>query len=118
MAKSIRLLKSFSRLLLPVAVLLVVAVSAASVWLVHEAAHPVSAAYLVTPEVYGMLSARGSQITDESWTNKDGTSARGWLLRGAQDAPAVILLHKYGANRSHVCNIRMRRFLHKPAMEG
>jgi pimeloyl-ACP methyl ester carboxylesterase len=108
MAKSIRLLKSFSRLLLPVAVLLVVAVSAASVWLVHEAAHPVSAAYLVTPEVYGMLSARGSQITDESWTNKDGTSARGWLLRGAQDAPAVILLHKYGANRSHVLNLGVK----------
>lgn len=108
MAKSIRLLKSFTRLLFPVAVLLVLAVSTASIWLVHEIAHPVSAAYLVTPEVYGMLSARGSQVTDESWTNKDGTSARGWLLRGAQDAPAVILLHKYGANRSHVLNLGVK----------
>ncbi len=108
MAKSIRLLKSFSRLLLPVVVLLVIAIAGASVWLVHETAHPVSAAYLVTPEVYAMLSARGAQVTDENWGNSDGTSARGWLLRGAQDAPAVILLHKYGANRSHVLNLGVK----------
>ena len=108
MAKSIRLIKSLTRLLLPVVVLLVVAVGGASIWLVHETAHPVSAAYLVTPEVYGMLSARGAQVTDEKWTNKDGTSARGWLLRGSQDAPAVILLHKYGANRSYVLNLGVK----------
>jgi hypothetical protein len=74
MAKSIRLLKSFYRLLLPVIVLAVVAVATASIWLVHETAHPVSAAYLVTPETYGMLSARGAQVTDESWQNNDATN--------------------------------------------
>jgi len=108
MAKSIRLLKSVSRLLFPVVVLVVLAVATASIWLVHETAHPVSASYLVTPDVYGMLSARGAQVTDENWVNKDGTSARGWLLRGAQDAPAVILLHKYGANRSYVLNLGVK----------
>ena len=108
MAKSIRLLKSFSRLLFPVIVLMAAAVATASIWLVHETAHPVSAAYLVTPEIYGMLSARGAQVTDENWINKDGTPARGWLLRGAQDAPAVILLHKYGANRSYVLNLGVK----------
>jgi len=108
MAKSIRLLKSFSRLLFPVVILLIAAVATASIWLVHETAHPVSAAYLVTPEVYGMLSERGAQVTEENWVNKDGTSARAWLLRGAQDAPAVILLHKYGANRSHVLNLGVK----------
>ena len=108
MAKSIRLLKSLTRLLLPVVVLLVVAVAGASIWLVHETAHPVKAAYLVTPDTYGMLSARGAQVTDEKWVNKDGTSARGWLLRGAQDAPSVILLHKYGANRSYVLNLGVK----------
>ena len=108
MAKSIRLLKSFSRLIFPVVFLTFVAVAVASVWLVHETAHPVSAAYLVTPQVYGMLSARGAQVTDENWVNKDGTPARGWVLRGAQDAPAVILLHKYGANRSYVLNLGVK----------
>jgi len=108
MAKSVRLFKSVSRLLLPVFVLLALGISVASVWLVHETAHPVAAAYLVTPQVYGMLSARGAQVTEETWTNKDGTAARGWLLRGAQDAPAVILLHKYGANRSYVLNLGVK----------
>src|SRR5215217_3173426 len=108
MAKSIRLVKSLSRLLFPVVFLLVISISVASVWLVHETAHPVAAAYVVTPQVYGMLSARGAQVTEEAWTNKDGTPARGWLLRGAQDAPAVILLHKYGANRSYVLNLGVK----------
>jgi pimeloyl-ACP methyl ester carboxylesterase len=108
MAKSIRLIKSFSRLLLPVVVLIIAAVATASIWLVHETAHPVSAAYLVTPQIYGMLSARGAQVTEESWVNRDGTPARGWLLRGASEAPAVILLHKYGANRSHVLNLGVK----------
>ena len=108
MAKSIRLIKSIYRLLLPVAVLLVISVGAASVWLVHETSHPVAAAYVVTPQVYGMLSARGAQVTDETWSNKDGTPARGWLLRGAQSAPAVVLLHKYGTNRSYVLNLGVK----------
>jgi pimeloyl-ACP methyl ester carboxylesterase len=108
MAKSVRLLKSFYRLLLPVVVLALLSVAGASVWLVHETAHPVAAAYVVTPQVYGMLSARGAQVTDETWTNKDGTPARGWLLRGAPDAPAVVLLHKYGSNRSHVLNLGVK----------
>jgi pimeloyl-ACP methyl ester carboxylesterase len=108
MAKSIRLLKSVSKLVLPVVVLVIGAVATASVWLVHETAHPVAAAYLVTPQIYGMLSARGAQVTEESWVNRDGTPARGWLLRGAPDSPAVILLHKYGANRSHVLNLGVK----------
>ena len=108
MAKSIRLLKSIYRLLLPVVVLAVIAMTTASIWLVHETAHPSAVGYLVTPQTYGMLSARGAQVTDENWSNKDNTSARGWLLRGAPDAPAVILLHKYGANRSHVLNLGVK----------
>lgn len=108
MAKVKRLVKSFWRLLLPVVILLLLAVAGSSVWLVHETAHPVSAAYLVTPDKYGQLSSRGAQVTDESWTNRDGTPARGWLLRGNPDAPAVILLHKYGADRSHVLNLGVK----------
>lgn len=108
MAKSIRLFKSIVRLILPVVVLAVVAMTSASIWLVHETAHPAPDGYLVTPSVYGMLSARGAQVTDETWGNKDNTSARGWLLRGAPNAPAVILLHKYGANRSYVLNLGVK----------
>ena len=108
MAKTKRLFKSFSRLLLPVIVLLVLAVVAASVWLVHLTANPPKATYLVTPEKYGQLSQRGSRVTDETWTNRDGTQSRGWLLKGSENAPAVILLHRYGADRSHLLDLGVK----------
>lgn len=108
MAKSTRLVKSFYRLLFPVVILIVLAVGAGSVWFARESSHPGSAAYLVTPDKYGQLSARGAQVTEETWMNRDGTQARGWLLRGADNSPAVILLHKYGADRSHVLNLGVK----------
>lgn len=108
MAKTTRLIKSFYRLLLPLVVLIFIAVGVASVWLAHETSHPGSAVYLVTPEKYGQLSSRGAQVTEETWTNRDGTSSRGWLLRGGEGSPAVILLHKYGADRSHVLNLGVK----------
>ena len=39
------------------------AVCPASVWLVYTTARPVATRYLVTPEKYGRLSARGAQVT-------------------------------------------------------
>jgi pimeloyl-ACP methyl ester carboxylesterase len=108
MAKSTRLIKSFYRLLLPVVFLVVIAVTASSIWFAHESSHPGTAQYLVTPDKYGRLSARGAQVTEEKWTNRDGTPARGWLLRGTENAPAVILLHKYGADRSHVLDLGVK----------
>lgn len=108
MSKSTRLAKSFYKLLFPIILLIVVAVAAASVWFARESSHPGTAAYLVTPDKYGRLSARGAQVTEETWNNRDGTTARGWLLRGADAAPAVILLHKYGADRSHLLNMGVK----------
>ena len=108
MAKSTRLVKSFYRLLFPVILLIILAVGSASVWFIHESSRPANAAYLVTPEKYGQLSARGAQVTEETWSNRDGTQARGWLLRGADNSPAVILLHKYGADRSYVLNLGVK----------
>jgi pimeloyl-ACP methyl ester carboxylesterase len=34
--------------------------------------------------------------------------ARGWLLRGAEGAPAVIFLHRYAGDRSLLCNLGMK----------
>jgi pimeloyl-ACP methyl ester carboxylesterase len=108
MAKVTRLFKSVIRLFLPIVILLVVAVGGSSVWLVHEASQPQTSNYLVTPDKYGQLSARGAKVTDETWTNADGTKARGWLLLGTPGAPAVILLHKYGADRSYELNLGVK----------
>jgi pimeloyl-ACP methyl ester carboxylesterase len=103
-----RLAKSLTRLFLPVILLIGAAVAGGSVLLVYSAARPFNAPYLVTPSKYGQLSTRAAQVTEESWTNRDGSSTRGWLLRGGEGSPAVILLHKYGADRSYTLNLGVK----------
>lgn len=108
MPKTTRLFKSFLRLLLPAVFLFIAAIVSGSVWLVYTSARPYRAPYLVTPEKFGQLSARAAQVTEETWTNRDGSSSRGWLLRGTDGSPAVILYHKYGADRSYVLNLGVK----------
>ncbi len=108
MAKSKRIVKSFYRLVFPIVLLLVLALTAASVWLFRTVSVPPSAEYLVTPEKYGQFSTRGSRVTDETWVNRDGTSSRGWLLKGAENLPAVVFLHAYGADRSHLLDLAVK----------
>lgn len=108
MAHTKRLLKSVTRLFLPACLLIVTAVVGGSVWLVYSVARPHNAVYIVSPEKYGQLSARAAQVTDETWSNRDGSTARGWLLRGAENAPSVILFHKYGADRSYLLNLGVK----------
>ena len=108
MAKTTRLFKSFSRLLFPVILLILIAVAGGAVWLVYTTARPLNSRYLVTPDKYGQLSSRAAQVTEETWPNRDGSTSRGWLLRGSENAPAVILLHKFGADRSYVLNLGVK----------
>ena len=108
MAVTKRLFKSFSRLLLPIVLLLIGSLIASAIFLAQKASIAPKSTYLVTPEKYGQLSSRGAQITDETWQNADGSTARGWLLRGSSGAPAVILLHAYAADRSYVLNLGVK----------
>lgn len=108
MAQSKRIAKSFYRLIFPIVLLLVLAVVGASVWLYYTVSVPPRAEYLVTPEKYGQLSMRGARVTDETWANRDGTAARGWLLKGEETLPAVVFFHAYGADRSHVLDLAVK----------
>lgn len=95
-------------MLLPVVLLVVVALIAGAVSLVYVSSRPLTSRYLVTPQKYGQLSTRAAQVTEETWANREGATSRGWLLRGADGAPAVILLHKFGADRSYVLNLGVK----------
>ena len=107
MKKSIwrKLFASFIRLVFPAILIVVIALVAASLWLVHRAAEPPRAEYLVTPESLSSFTRSKVKISEETWQNKDASAARGWLLRGGENAPAVILLHRYGADRSWLLNL-------------
>jgi pimeloyl-ACP methyl ester carboxylesterase len=99
-----RILKAFLPILLPVVLVFVGALG----WLVYAITHPRRSPYIVTPEKFSQLSARGLKATEETWQNRDGTRARGWLLRGAEGAPAVVLLHAYGDDRSYLLNLGVK----------
>lgn len=108
MAPKKRLFKSFFRLFLPLVIILGLSAIGSAIWLIHMAANAPKAAYLVTPDKYGLISTRGAQVTDETWTNRDNTQARGWLLRGQESAPAIILLHRYGTDRSWILDLGVK----------
>jgi pimeloyl-ACP methyl ester carboxylesterase len=91
-------------LFLPVVALLVVGACGWGWWLAATVAHPPRHPYLVTPQKYFIPI----KATDEHWQNDDGTQARGWLMRGAEGAPAVIMLHSYGADRSWLLNLGVK----------
>jgi pimeloyl-ACP methyl ester carboxylesterase len=99
--------KAFAALL-PVILLLALAAVGLTAWLVYTATRPPSRGYLVTPEQFARLSDRGLKATEETWPNRDGTRARGWLVRGAEGAPGVVLLHRYGADRSWLLNLGVK----------
>src|SRR5215204_2331625 len=94
--------------LLPILMLVVLALAGLTAWLVYSATRPPRRAHLVTPEQFLRLSDRGLRATEETWENHDGTRARGWLVRGAEGSPAVLLLHGYGADRSWLLNLGVK----------
>jgi pimeloyl-ACP methyl ester carboxylesterase len=103
-----RLFKSLWRLLLPIVLLILLATVGTSYWLVRNAAYPPKSSPLMTPESFARLSERGARITEETWSNNDQTTTRGWLLRGQENAPTVVLLHRYGKDRSWVLNMGVK----------
>jgi pimeloyl-ACP methyl ester carboxylesterase len=111
MKRSIRLklFGSFLRLVFPAILLVTIAFLVTSILLVHKASEPPRAAYLVTPEKFNGFIRSRVKMSEETWQNKDAAPARGWLLQGAsENAPAVVLLHRYGADRSWLLHLGIK----------
>ena len=103
-----RLGKKLFKSLLPILVLVVLAVAISLSLIVYGVTRPPRHAYLVTPKSFREISGPALKVSDEAWRNHDGTQARGWLLRGVPRAPAVILLHRYGVDRSWLFNLGVK----------
>jgi len=99
-----RLIKSF----LPIVLVIVLAVVGSLSFVVYCVSRPAKRPYVVTPESFSRISGRAIKVTDESWTTLDHRQARGWLLKGAEGAPAVVLLHRYGGDRSWLFNLGVK----------
>jgi pimeloyl-ACP methyl ester carboxylesterase len=103
-----RIGKRLVRSLLPIVLVIVLALVVSVGFLVYCASRPAKRAYLVTPQAFSQVSSQVLRVTDETWTNHDGTKARGWLLKGNEGAPAVVLQHRYGADRSWLFNLGVK----------
>jgi pimeloyl-ACP methyl ester carboxylesterase len=77
-------------------------------YVVYCVSRPAKRPYVVTPESFSQISGRAIKVTDENWTTEDGRHSRGWLLKGAEGAPAVVLLHRYGGDRSWLFNLGVK----------
>lgn len=108
MAQKRRLGKKLFKSLLPILLVLVLAFVGVLGWIVFGITSPPRQAYLVTPQSFANISGTALKVTDETWTNRDGTTARGWLLRGVEGAPAVVFLHRYGGDRSWLFNLGIK----------
>ncbi|HEY0386472.1 MAG TPA: alpha/beta hydrolase [Pyrinomonadaceae bacterium] len=93
-------------MLLPIVLVLALVLVTVVGWVVYSVTHPARRAYLVTPESFAQLSNR--KATNETWRNHDGTESRGWLLRGLAGSPTVVLLHRYGVDRSWLLNLGVK----------
>jgi pimeloyl-ACP methyl ester carboxylesterase len=100
--------KKLSKTFLPILLLIVLAVTVCLGFIIYGVTRPPRQPYIVTKQTFSQISGPASKVTDETWPNRDGTQARGWLLRGAPGAPAVILLHRYGTNRSWFFNLGVK----------
>jgi pimeloyl-ACP methyl ester carboxylesterase len=108
MARRRRFGKKLFKALLPILLIVVVAAVIALAYIVYGITRPPRQSYLVTPESFAQISGSALKVTDETWRNRDGSAARGWLLRGAEGAPAVVLLHRYGGDRSWLFNLGIK----------
>jgi pimeloyl-ACP methyl ester carboxylesterase len=103
-----KLIKRVIKAFLPIVLVIVAAFAAVTVWIVNGITRPPRAAYLVTPQTFSRVTGPLLKANDVVWTNHDGTQGRGWLIRGAEGSPAVILLHRYGTDRSWLLNLAVK----------
>ena len=103
-----RLIRHITRALLPIVLIIGLVFVGVTVWIVYGITRPPRAPYLVTPQTFETVTGPILNASDATWNNHDGTTARGWLIRGAEGSPAVILLHSYGADRSWLLNLAVK----------
>ena len=88
----------------PAVVLLTVGVSSLGLYMVHRLSHPPRTQLYSTPRDFQLIMQKPMWY-EEKWKNMDGTQAVGWLLLRDKPAPAIVLSHSYGSNRSELLTL-------------
>src|SRR5215510_2747778 len=103
-----RLARKVFKAFLPILLVIVFAIVFLTAWIVYGITRPPRAPYRVTPQTFAKVTSPLLNASDATWKNHDGSDARGWLIKGGDGAPGVILLHHYGADRSWLLNLAVK----------
>jgi uncharacterized protein len=104
-SKNTRLtLKRVLWVFIPAVLVLAVGVVALDFYFIHRMTHPVRTELYGSPRDFQLIMQKPMWF-DEKWKNSDSTQSVGWLLSRGKPAPAIILSHGYGSNRSELLTL-------------
>jgi pimeloyl-ACP methyl ester carboxylesterase len=98
------MLKRVMWVFIPAVLVLVVGIGSLSFYFIHRLTHPAKTQLYGSPRDFQIIMQKPIW-SDEKWKNSDGTQSVGWFLTQGKPAPAIILSHAYGSNRSDLLTL-------------
>jgi pimeloyl-ACP methyl ester carboxylesterase len=98
---------TFKRVLwvfIPPIIVFAVGVMLLEFYLIHRLTHPPRTELYGSPRDFQVI-LHNPMWSDEKWKNSDSTQSVGWFLTRGVPAPAIILSHGYGSNRSELLTL-------------
>jgi len=89
---------------IPAVLVFVLGIAALDFYFIHRMTHPPRTELFGSPRDFQLILQRPMWF-EEKWKNSDSTQSVGWLLSRGKPAPAIILSHGYGANRSELLTL-------------
>jgi pimeloyl-ACP methyl ester carboxylesterase len=97
-------LKRILWVFIPAVLVFAVGLSALDFYLIHRLTHPPRTQLYGSPRDFQVILQKPMWF-EEKWKNSDSTQSVGWLLSRGKPAPAIILSHGYGSNRSELLTL-------------
>jgi|RhiMetdeSRZDD1v2_1073273.scaffolds.fasta_scaffold173041_2 uncharacterized protein len=89
---------------IPAVLVFFVGVAALDFYFIHRLTHPPRTELYGSPRDFQLILQKPMWF-EEKWKNSDSTQTVGWLLSRGKPAPAIILSHGYGSNRSELLTL-------------
>jgi pimeloyl-ACP methyl ester carboxylesterase len=98
------MLKRVLWVFIPAVLVFFVGIAALDFYFIHRLTHPPRTELYGSPRDFQLILQRPMWF-EEKWKNSDSTQTVGWLLGHGKPAPAIILSHGYGSNRSELLTL-------------
>jgi len=98
------MLKRVLWVFIPAVLVFVVGAASLDFYFIHRVTHPARTELYGSPRDFQLILQKPMWF-EEKWKNSDSTQTVGWLLSRGKPAPAIILSHGYGSNRSELLTL-------------